>query len=41
MKSGVGDVTRGIDWVAEGAIIDKIKAEGLRAIVITEERGEE
>lgn len=39
MKSGVGDVTRGIDWVAEGAIIDKIKTEGLRAIVITEERG--
>ena len=39
MKSGKGDVTRGIDWVAEGAIIDRIKAEGLRALVITEERG--
>lgn len=39
VKAGGGDVTRGIDWVAEGVIIDKIRDEGLRAMVITEERG--
>lgn len=39
IRANAGDVTRGIDWLAEGAIIDRLRAENINAVVITEERG--
>lgn len=39
MRRGEGDVTRIIDWVSEGEIIRRIEEEGIRALIITEERG--